>query len=343
MSLLSQVPQHKYMYRAIDLALRAEGRCISPNPIVGAVLVYGDRVIGEGYHQKAGEGHAEVNCFRSIKPADRTLIPQSTLYVTLEPCAHEGRTPSCAKMLAREKVGRVIVGALDPNPLVSGEGIRILRQAGIPVTVGFMETECRELAKVFLTGQEKDRPFVLLKWAQSLDGFIDTDRTPSEPAARLSTPFTSRLVHRLRSQYAGILVGRHTFELDRPRLDNRLWPLSPYSPKRILLTHGEVPEGWISLREVSAEALRQLRDEEGIDSLIVEGGRETLRSFIDRGLWDEIRVETAPFTLCKGIPAPDLPEDAFLTERETIDGNTLARYTSPLKLRTPNSELRTHK
>ena len=322
------------MYRAIDLALRAEGRLVAPNPRVGAVLVCEGRIIGEGYHQKAGEGHAEVNCFRSIREEDRPLIGRSTLYVTLEPCAHEGRTPSCAKMLARERVGRVVVGTLDPNPLVSGEGIRILREAGIPVTVGFFEKECRELAKVFLAGQEKDRPFVLLKWAESADGFIDTVRKPSEPAARLSTPFTTRLVHRLRSQYAGILVGRNTYEFDRPRLNNRLWPLSPFSPKRILLTHGPVPEGWIGLREVSPEALRRLRDDEGITSLIVEGGRDTLRSFMSFGLWDEIRVETAPFLLGKGLPAPGLTASSELFSRETVDGNTITRFKPNV---TPNS------
>lgn len=315
-----------YMHRAIDLALRAEAARITPNPRVGAVLVYGDRVIGEGYHQKAGEGHAEVNCFRSIKPEDRPLIPESTLYVTLEPCAHEGRTPSCAGMLAREGVGRVVTGTLDPNPLVSGKGVAILREAGIPVTVGFMEEECRRLAKVFLTGQEKHRPFVLLKWAESLDGFIDGERPDSEPAIRLSSPFTSLLVHRLRSGYSGILVGRHTLEKDRPRLDNRLWRPSSFSPKRILLTHGDVPGGWFGLGAVSMDALRRLYEDEGITSLLVEGGRETLQSFIDRDLWDEIRVETAPFLLHYGLHAPCLPTAARLLSRTTIDSRTITRF-----------------
>ena len=326
MSPLSSPPSPLFMYRALDLAYRAEGRKVSPNPRVGAVLVHGDRVIGEGYHEQAGEGHAEVNCFRSIRPEDRTLIGESTLYVTLEPCAHEGRTPSCAKMLVREKVGRVVIGTLDPNPLVSGKGVQILKDAGIPVVTGFMEGECRRVAKVFLTGQEKGRPFVLLKWAESRDGFIDTDREAGEPQTKISTPFTSLLMHRLRSRFDAILVGRTTHDMDKPRLDNRLWTLSPFSPMRILLTHGAVPDGWIGLDEVSQESLRRLRDDCGITSIMVEGGAETLRSFIERNLWDEIRVEKSPRLLHHGLSGPALPQDALLLSEKYIDGQTISRY-----------------
>lgn len=316
----------RYMYRAIDLALRSEGAQVSPNPRVGGVLVYGDRVIGEGAHRKAGEGHAEVNCFRSIRDEDRHLVPSSTLYVTLEPCAHEGRTPSCAKMLVGEKVGRVVIGVVDPNPLVAGKGVDILRDAGIPVITGFLEDECRELAKVFLTNQELRRPYILLKWAESRDGLLDRLRLPDEPSARLSSPFTTLLVHRLRSSMTGILVGRSTLEMDRPRLDNRLWTISPYSPKRLLLSRHEAPEGWIPVRELSTQSLRQLMDEEGITSIMVEGGRETLQSFIDLDLWDEIRVEVAPIVLNEGVPSPRIPSSAHLITQTCIDERVISVY-----------------
>ena len=321
-SLLSEISP-VYMHRAIDLALRSEGRAVAPNPRVGALLVCRGRVIGEGYHERVGEGHAEVECFKSIRDEDRPLIGESILYVTLEPCAHEGRTPSCAKMLAREKVGAVVIGTLDPNPLVAGKGIEILRSAGIPVATGLLEEECRRVAKVFLANQERRRPFVLLKWAQSSDGYLDGLRTPGEPAARLSSGFTALLVHRLRSSFAGILAGRRTYELDRPRLDNRLWRVSPFSPRRIMLTRGKVPEGILPLREVTEEALGELLGKEGITSLMVEGGAETLQSFIRAGLWDEIRVETAPILLGGGVSAPALPPSARTISRQTVSGHLI--------------------
>ena len=155
------------MWRAIDLARRAELQAVCPNPRVGAVLVWQDRVIGEGYHRKCGEGHAEVNCLASVAPVDVPKIPDSTLYVTLEPCSHQGRTPSCARMLISRGIRRVVVGCLDPNPLVSGRGISLLRQSGIEVSAGCLEEECRQVARVFLTNQEQGRPYIILKWAES--------------------------------------------------------------------------------------------------------------------------------------------------------------------------------
>lgn len=320
----------KYMHRAIDLALRAETHSISPNPRVGAVLVHGDRVIGEGYHVRVGEGHAEVNCLASVREEHLHLIPESTMYVTLEPCAHEGRTPSCARRLVRERVKRVVVGTLDPFPLVSGMGIEILREGGVEVIAPFMEKECRELAGVFLVGQRLHRPYITLKWAETADGFIDRIRTsPEEMPLHLSSPFTRLLVHRERSMNMGILVGRRTYELDRPQLTNRLWTLSPATPRPFLLSSvrpDKMREGWGYVRGVCCAEMERLLVEEGITSLLVEGGADTLRAFMEEGLWDEIRREVAPIRIREGVSAPRIPDDAEERSRGIIDGRLLLRY-----------------
>lgn len=320
--------EEKYMRRAIDLARRAELQAVSPNPRVGAVLVHHDRVIGEGYHRRVGEGHAEVNCLASVAPEDLAKIPESTLYVTLEPCSHVGRTPSCARRLISEGIGRVVVGCLDPNPLVSGRGITLLRDAGVEVETGCLEGECREVARVFLANQEQGRPYIILKWAESADGFLDRRRESAEEApVHFSTPHTRMLIHRLRSSVSGIVVGRHTLELDRPSLTNRYWPLSPYSPKRFLLTSEEIDLqlDWEILRDVSPESLSYLLME-GVTSLLVEGGSSTLQAFLDAGLWDEIYREVAPeVTLGDGVPAPSVDglEPSQVLRR---DGHLLLHY-----------------
>lgn len=314
------------MRRAIDLARRAELQSVSPNPRVGAVLVCEGRVIGEGYHRRAGEGHAEVNCLASVAPEDRPLIPSATLYVTLEPCSHQGRTPSCARMLIARGVPRVVVGCLDPNPLVSGRGVTLLREAGAEVETGRLEEECRDVARIFLTNQEQQRPYIILKWAESGDHFLDRRRESAATApVRFSTPHTRRLIHRLRSSVSAIVVGRRTLELDRPLLTNRCWPLSPYSPKRFVLTRGTAPEGRTALPDVSPESMSYLLTE-GITSLLVEGGRATLDAFLTAGLWDEILCEAAPeVRLGEGVPAPSL-DGLTPAEEQLRDGHRLLRY-----------------
>ncbi|MDO5036211.1 MAG: bifunctional diaminohydroxyphosphoribosylaminopyrimidine deaminase/5-amino-6-(5-phosphoribosylamino)uracil reductase RibD [Porphyromonas sp.] len=323
--------QERYMWRAIDLARRAEPQAISPNPAVGAVLVYNGRVIGEGYHRKVGEAHAEINCLASVRPEDQHLIAQSELYVTLEPCAHEGRTPSCAKRLVAEQVRKVYIGTLDPNPLTAGKGVQILQRGGIEVVVGLLEQACKEVAKVFLCNQLHKRPFITLKWAESQDGLIDTARTDKHQApAQLSSPFTQQMVHLLRSQQSGILVGRRTYELDQPTLNNRLWIPSPYSPRPILLSSHpvELPPHWLQIKEASEESMSQLLSE-GITSLLVEGGAATHRAFIERQLWDEIRREVAPIQLYEGVAAPLLPDKAILVESTDLAAHhTILRYRS---------------
>lgn len=291
-----------YMRRCLQLAScgMQEAR---PNPMVGAVIVARGRIIGEGYHIRCGEAHAEVNAFASVKPADEHLLAEATIYVSLEPCAHQGRTPPCADLIVRKGVRRVVVGCVDPFAKVQGRGIAILCEAGIDVTVGVLEEECRWLNRRFFTFHQHRRPYIILKWAQTADGFLDDHGK----ALAISSPFTQRLVHQLRSECDVILVGRVTEERERPRLNVRLW--SGRDPVKRVLSRD------YGIEEVIAEC----RDRQWL-SLLVEGGRQTLLSFIDAGLWDEIRVETAGMVVGEGTPAPSIPEKAIPHSREWWDG-----------------------
>ncbi|SJZ64866.1 Riboflavin biosynthesis protein RibD [Porphyromonas cangingivalis] len=349
----------RFMARAIQLARQAEPQSVSPNPHVGAVLVYDEdpndvRIIGEGYHKKRGEGHAEVECLRSVRDEDKFLIQHATMYVTLEPCAHVGRTPSCASMLVERGVPRVVVGTTDPNPLVAGKGIDILRSNGIQVLVGCLSLECREVARVFMTNQERHRPFITLKWAQSQDGYMDRQRTEGSPII-FSSPFSAMLVHRERSRHSAILVGARTILLDRARLSNRLWTgnnpapfvLDPRGESfDVLATYDDAKRWTVVTTKATMDAvdhhtfkvLAVDREEEMLDglmthlmkdektSLLVEGGSYTLSSFISAGLWDEARIEKAPFDLFEeGIKAPDL-SSARKVDSHTIDGRVIDLY-----------------
>ena len=220
-----------YMRRCLQLA--KQGRALAkPNPMVGAVIVCQGRILGEGYHVRCGQAHAEVNAFASVRPADEPLLPQSTLYVSLEPCCHTGKTPPCADLIIRKHVKRVVCGCIDPFAQVHGRGVQKLRDAGIDVTVGVLGDECRALNRQFNVYNTHERPYILLKWAQTINGFLDAD---GEPLA-LSTPFTQMLVHRLRAQYDAILVGRVTDEREHPRLTVREW--SGPDPLRLVLRDG---------------------------------------------------------------------------------------------------------
>ncbi len=214
-------PASLYMRRAIELAQNAEG-FTSPNPLVGAVIVARDRIIGEGYHHQAGMPHAEVMAVRSVR--DKALLKESTLYVSLEPCSHYGKTPPCAELILREGIPHVVVAMLDPFPAVSGRGIKMLRDGGVTVEVGLMEKEAEQLNRYFLTAQRLHRPYVTLKWAESNDGFIDALRDDaSTPPVRLSSPLTTRFVHHKRMLHDAILVGTRTALLDDPSLTVRHW------------------------------------------------------------------------------------------------------------------------
>lgn len=298
----------KYMRRCLQLA--ANGlRNARPNPMVGAVIVCDGRIIGEGYHVRCGEGHAEVNAFASVKPQDKPLLGRSTIYVSLEPCAHYGKTPPCADLIVSKRVRRVVVGCTDPFARVQGRGIACIREAGIDVTVGVLERECLELNRRFITFHSKHRPYIILKWAQTADGYID-DHFRS---LAISTPFTRMLVHKLRAENDAILVGRVTDEREHPRLDVRYW-YGP-NPLRLVLGNGQSIDG----------LLGELYDK-GVQSLVVEGGATTHRSFIETGMWDEIRVETAPITVGGGTPAPLLPDNVRLVSAKEYEGNRIVAY-----------------
>lgn len=333
------------MRRALQLAANGRGTT-SPNPMVGAVIVDPDgNIIGEGWHRKFGGPHAEVNAVRSV--ANRSLLPESTIYVTLEPCSHYGKTPPCADLLVECGFRRVVVGSTDPNEKVSGRGIRRLTDAGIEVRVGVLEQECRELNKKFMTAHSLQRPYVLLKWACSKDMFLDCQRHSGEPAPRFSTPLTSLLVHRLRSEYDAIMVGSSTAINDNPRLDTRLYPgrsprkavidgqgrLTPelnifHTPGTLIITstpdHPAKEKAEI-ITSADSHNIRQILSElsqRGISSVMVEGGATLLQAFIDSGLWDEARIEIAPLLLGNSGRTPmHIPEG--VTSSTEIDRNVI--------------------
>lgn len=296
----------KYMRRCIQLAENGiQGA--RPNPMVGAVIVANDRIIGEGYHVRCGEGHAEVNAFASVK--DESLLKDATIYISLEPCAHYGKTPPCADLIIKKGVKRVVVGCIDPFAEVKGRGIEKIRKAGIEVEVGVLEKECQWLNRRFFTYHSKHRPYIILKWAQTANGFIDNHFKP----LMISNEQTQMLSHQLRAEEDAILVGHTTFDRDHPSLNVRHWH-GP-NPKRIVLTHDR--------------PLPQLMDDlyqHGIQSLIVEGGCQTHESFIQAGLWDEIRMEVAPITVSDGTRAPQLPSDIRLLSKKEYGENTMSIF-----------------
>ena len=228
-----------FMRRCLQLASLGRGH-VSPNPMVGAVVVHRGQIIGEGYHRCYGQPHAEVNAINSVR--DAGLLPECTLYVSLEPCSHYGKTPPCADLIVQKKIPRVVVGCLDPFPKVSGQGVARLREAGVEVVTGVLEEECKALNRTFMTCQIDERPFVTLKWAQSRDGYIDRIRKPGEPAIRISDDVSSVWVHRLRAEADAILVGTNTAVADNPSLTTRLW--YGRSPLRIVLDACYYGEGY---------------------------------------------------------------------------------------------------
>lgn len=320
----------KYMRRCLQIAANGLQNA-KPNPSVGAVIVAADgRIIGEGYTSAYGGAHGEVNAFASVKPENEHLLKESTIYVSLEPCSHHGKTPPCCDLIIRKGVKRVVCGCVDPFSQVQGRGIKRIREAGIEVVVGVLEKECIASNKRFITFNTHQRPYIILKWAQTADGFIGritSDRKQKESLA-ISTPFTKMLVHKLRAENDAILIGRGTFETDKPQLNVREW--TGTNPERLLLSasmakESNQPEGWKVFANIH-DALAHLYKEKK-QSLIVEGGAEALKQFIAKDLWDEIRVETnTNLTIEQGVAAPEIPINAVLTSEDTFDGNSIKLY-----------------
>jgi len=295
------------MRRCLQLASYGKG-FVAPNPLVGSVIVHQDKIIGEGFHRKWGEAHAEVNAIRSV--SDEKLLRESILYVNLEPCSHYGKTPPCAELIIEKQIPKVVIGMQDPFPSVAGKGIKMLKEAGVEVINGVLENECVRLNRRFVCFIRNQRPYVVLKWAQSSDGFIDRIRTVGgdENAVKFSTDFTQMLVHKLRAEESAIVVGKHTEELDQPSLTVRYW--AGKNPERIRLNS----------HEPLKEQLHNLYNN-GIQSLIVEGGTVLLNAFIEKNLWDEARVEIANIQLTEGIKAPVLegkPENVRACENSIL-------------------------
>lgn len=309
------IDDEKYMHRCIQLAKNGEKNA-QPNPMVGAVIVYDDRIIGEGYHVRCGEGHAEVNACASVKKENEHLLKESTIYVSLEPCSHYGKTPPCADLLISKSFKRCVIGCQDPFAKVQGRGIQKLKDAGIKVIVGVLEKECKALNRRFMTYHGQQRPYVTLKWAESAYGYID---------GKISNSYTQMLCHKRRAEHQAILVGRKTFEVDKPNLTNREWVGS--SPKRYVASSQllSLPDGFQLIQSISVDNILHQLYKDGIQTLLVEGGAELLKSFIDSGMWDECYVEKGVKNIHGMVKAPVL-KTAYLADEDTYFGHKVMHY-----------------
>ncbi len=346
------------MLRCMELATMGAGK-VSPNPMVGCVIVHKDRIIGEGWHQHFGEAHAEVNAILSVK--DVSLFASSTLYVNLEPCSHFGKTPPCVDLILEKKIPKVVIGMVDPNPKVSGSGIQKLVDAGVDVKVGVMQHECKELNKRFICYVEKHRPYIILKWAQSKDGLIAPDANKMntiefEEKRHITGFMVQRLVHKWRTEEDAIMVGTNTVISDNPALNARAW--FGRNPVRIGIDlHKRIPENLkifdqsqptilfvgkdlmvdnavnnieyigLSVNEnIPIQVVKALYAR-SIQSLIIEGGEYTLSQFIQSGLWDVAQVFVTPKYLTEGVKAPVI--DGEIIQRTKIDNSTLTIFRNP--------------
>jgi len=316
----------KYIRRCIQLAQNGMNET-SPNPRVGAVIVHDKKIIGEGYHIRHGEPHAEVNAINAVK--NKSLLEESTLYVSLEPCSHFGKTPPCADLIIKEKIPKIVIGCLDPSKKVAGKGVKKLREANREVTTGVLEQECQELIKRFTVFNMLNRPYITLKWAQSADGYMDYIRTGGK-ATKLSSDLSTLITHKRRAETDAILVGTRTALLDNPSLNVRHWygenPLRLVLDRNLTLPlnlnifkdqaptvilSASAREGKNNLQYIpikyGKDFLANLLSElyaRNIQSVLVEGGSQLLQTFINENLWDEAFIEQTPILLNKGIEAP---------------------------------------
>ncbi|MFE3868656.1 bifunctional diaminohydroxyphosphoribosylaminopyrimidine deaminase/5-amino-6-(5-phosphoribosylamino)uracil reductase RibD [Flavobacterium sp. LS2P90] len=335
----------KYIKRCIELAKNGLGTTY-PNPMVGSVIVYDGKIIGEGWHKKAGEPHAEVNAINAVK--DKSLLKKATIYVSLEPCSHFGKTPPCCDLIIKIGIPNVVIGTADPNEKVAGNGIKKLIEAGINVTIGILEAECNELNKRFFTFHEKKRPYIILKWAETKDGFIAPLQKLEKKPVWITNQYSRQLVHKWRSEEQAILVGTQTVMDDNPKLDVRDW--TGNNPIRVVLDQNNrisnehhlfdsnvktivfsklkpaVEKENIIFEVIDFEQNIALQITERlynhqIQSVIIEGGRKTLQTFIDLNLWDEARIFIGDIQISEGIKAPTMVKRPF--ERLTIGGDEL--------------------
>lgn len=333
----------RFMHRALFLAKLGLGK-VAPNPLVGCVIVHDNIIIGEGYHQFYGGPHAEVNALKQVENPD--LLKKATVYVTLEPCSHFGKTPPCSDILIKSGVKNVVIGTRDSNPLVSGKGIDKLKKAGIEVIENVLENECRKINRRFFTFHEKSRPYVILKWAQTSDGYLDKQRSSNEIGINwITEPETKSLVHKWRSEEQAILVGRNTIMNDNPSLTVR--DFSGKNPIRIVIDSqlaisnmknvfsddaetlvfnriknekiGNIE--WIKIQETNTDLILKELYKRGIQSVLVEGGSRTLQYFIIDNVWDEARVIVGNSQFGGGVKAPvlnKLPNDTYLFGKDRI-------------------------
>lgn len=322
----------EYIKRCIALAQNGLGSTY-PNPMVGSVIVYDGKIIGEGWHKKAGEPHAEVNAIRSVK--DKSLLQKATIYVSLEPCSHFGKTPPCCDLIIKYKIPNVVVGTVDPNEKVAGRGIKKITESGASVIVGILENECKELNKRFFTFHTKKRPYIILKWAESQDGFLAPEKKINQERKPfwITNPYSRQLVHKWRSEEQAILVGTQTVIDDNPKLNTRDWSgnnptrvvldqnnriskesfVFDDSVKTILFTKSEMS---FSAENTTFEVIDFNRNiipqiievlyQNQIQSIIIEGGLQTLQSFIDKNIWDEARIFIGQNLFENGTKAPIL-------------------------------------
>ncbi len=337
-----------YMQRCLELASMAKGETY-PNPMVGAVIVNRGRIIGEGFHLKSGMPHAEVNAVNAVK--DKSLLKSSTLYVNLEPCSHYGKTPPCAVMIAKLGIPRVVIGARDTSGKVSGKGIEIMMEGGVDVVEGVLEKECRELNKAFYTFHEHKRPYIVLKWAQTRDGFIDVSRQKDHPIQPtwITNELSKTLVHKWRTEIPSILVGTRTVQQDNPGLTARNW--NGRNPVRLIIDEKNTLGNDFKVFENNAfhyrvvdkkhstDKKREIIIEFGrnfvvnllhelykleIQAVLIEGGSETLKTFINYGFWDEARVFEGNALFKKGVSAPEL--NAIYQQKEVFGNSELYVY-----------------
>ena len=341
-----------YMKRSLELAQNGFGST-SPNPMVGAVIVHNDIIIGEGWHRKAGEPHAEPNAINSVKNPE--LLKESTIYVSLEPCSHFGKTPPCTDLILEKEIPNIVIGIMDPFAKVCGNGINKLKQHGRNVTVGVLEKECEDINNRFFTFQKENRPYIILKWAETKDGFIDIirDENSENKPTWISNKYSQQLVHKWRSEEDAILVGTNTVIKDNPKLNTRSW--TGKSPTRVVIDRTlRIPADYSlfddtvktiviteSKKENTANTFYEIVNfstetfvndmmkvlvKHQIQSIIIEGGNKTLQTFIDSNIWDEARIFTGQNTFSKGVGAPKI-EGGFISEQD-IEGDKLRFFSN---------------